>query len=159
MPITSPVLRISGPRITSTPGNLLNGKTTSFTLTCFGSGSSVDAQLGERFARHHFRRDLRPGDAGGFADERHRSRRAGIDFDDVNLVVLDRVLHVHQPADAQGLGQRLRLLFQLRDDLFRQRIRRQRAGAVAGVNAGFLDVLHDADDDRLPVAPLPSRAG
>ncbi len=30
-PITSPVDRISGPRITSTPGNLLNGKTDSFT--------------------------------------------------------------------------------------------------------------------------------
>jgi hypothetical protein len=40
IPITSPVERISGPRITSTPGNLLKGKTTSFTLTCLGSGSS-----------------------------------------------------------------------------------------------------------------------
>ncbi len=41
MPITSPVLRISGPRMMSTPGNLANGKTTSFTLVCFGSGCSV----------------------------------------------------------------------------------------------------------------------
>ena len=40
MPITSPVLRISGPRITSTPGNLLKGNTDSFTDTCAGSGSS-----------------------------------------------------------------------------------------------------------------------
>jgi len=31
IPITSPVERISGPRRTSTPGNLLNGKTGTFT--------------------------------------------------------------------------------------------------------------------------------
>ena len=31
-PITSPVERISGPRIGSTPGNLLNGNTASLTL-------------------------------------------------------------------------------------------------------------------------------
>ena len=41
MPITSPVDRISGPRITSTPGNFVNGNTTSFTEMCFGSGSSL----------------------------------------------------------------------------------------------------------------------
>ena len=33
MPITSPVERISGPRIVSTPGNRANGKTASFTAT------------------------------------------------------------------------------------------------------------------------------
>ena len=32
MPITSPVLRISGPRMMSTPWNRLKGKTLSFTL-------------------------------------------------------------------------------------------------------------------------------
>jgi hypothetical protein len=31
MPMTSPVERISGPRMMSTPGNLLNGKTLSLT--------------------------------------------------------------------------------------------------------------------------------
>ena len=35
----------------------------------------------------------------------------------------------------------------------REVLRRQRAGAVAGVDAGFLDVLHDAaDEDVLAVA-------
>ena len=33
MPITSPVERISGPRIVSTPGNRANGNTASFTAT------------------------------------------------------------------------------------------------------------------------------
>jgi hypothetical protein len=31
-------------------------------------------------------------------------------------------------------------------------IGRQRAGAVAGVDAGFLDMLHDAGDEDVPVA-------
>jgi hypothetical protein len=41
MPMTSPVLRISGPRMTSTPGNLAKGKTTSFTAVCFGGVGST----------------------------------------------------------------------------------------------------------------------
>ena len=41
VPITSPVDFISGPRIGSTPGNLLNGNTASFTLKNLGTISSV----------------------------------------------------------------------------------------------------------------------
>ena len=41
MPITSPVDFISGPSTVSTPGNLMNGKTASFTLTCGGTISRV----------------------------------------------------------------------------------------------------------------------
>ena len=40
MPITSPVERISGPRITSTPGNRAKGKTDSFTEKNPASGIS-----------------------------------------------------------------------------------------------------------------------
>ena len=40
-PITSPVDRISGPSTISTPENLMNGNTASFTETCDGIGSSV----------------------------------------------------------------------------------------------------------------------
>ena len=39
MPMTSPVERISGPRMMSTPGNFANGKTDSFTATCLGTMS------------------------------------------------------------------------------------------------------------------------
>jgi hypothetical protein len=41
IPITSPVLFISGPSTVSTPGNLTNGNTASFTEKCFGQISSV----------------------------------------------------------------------------------------------------------------------
>ena len=42
---------------------------------------------------------------------------------------------------------RLGLALQLGDDLGGERVGRQRAGAVAGVDAGLLDVLHDAGDE------------
>ena len=44
-PITSPVERISGPRIGSTPGNLLNGNTASLTEKYGGTTSPRDALL------------------------------------------------------------------------------------------------------------------
>jgi hypothetical protein len=45
MPMTSPVERISGPRITSTPGNLLNGNTLSLTDVWSGAYLSDDAEV------------------------------------------------------------------------------------------------------------------
>jgi hypothetical protein len=42
MPITSPVLFISGPSRTSTPGNLRKGKTGCFTATRYGAGVRVN---------------------------------------------------------------------------------------------------------------------
>ncbi|RCU61679.1 hypothetical protein SETIT_J024700v2 [Setaria italica] len=41
MPITSPVLRISGPRRMSQPWNFSNGRTASLTDTCLGTTSLV----------------------------------------------------------------------------------------------------------------------
>ena len=41
VPITSPVLRISGPRSVSAPGNLAKGNTTAFTKVSGGSTSSL----------------------------------------------------------------------------------------------------------------------
>ena len=40
MPMTSPVERISGPRMVSAPGNLANGNTLSFTAVCRGTDAS-----------------------------------------------------------------------------------------------------------------------
>ena len=47
MPITSPVERISGPSIVSTPGKRANGKTASFTEMCRGRGVAEGARLRE----------------------------------------------------------------------------------------------------------------
>ena len=51
MPMTSPVDRISGPRIRSTPGSLLKGNTASFTATYGWTHVVVQAELVERLRR------------------------------------------------------------------------------------------------------------
>ncbi len=51
MPITSPVERISGPRMVSTPGNFWNGNTDSLTATCMGQGPVEHLELVQRAAR------------------------------------------------------------------------------------------------------------
>ena len=61
------------------------------------------------------------------------------------------VLHVHQPDHLQRPGHRLGLALDLGDDLVRQRIGRQRARRIAGMDPGLLDVLHDAGDEHVLV--------
>ena len=58
-----------------------------------------------------------------------------------------RELDVHQPLDVERRGQLAGLPLDLLDDLGWQGVRRDDARRVAGVNAGLLDVLHDAADD------------
>ena len=71
--------------------------------------------------------------------------RAGarVGLDHVEDVVLDRVLDVHQPADADARGELLGGGPDLQQVGRAQRDRRQRARRVAGVDTGLLDVLHD----------------
>ncbi len=83
MPITSPVERISGPRMMSTPGNLLNGKTLSLTEKCRGTTSVVQAQFVERLADHDQRGVAGQRHTGRLGDERHRAAGPRIDFQDV----------------------------------------------------------------------------
>ena len=62
-------------------------------------------------------------------------------------------MHVHEPADLERAGELLRLVLEARDRLRRERARRQRARAVARVDTGLLDVLHDpGHDHRFAVA-------
>jgi hypothetical protein len=79
--------------------------------------------------------------------------RAGarVDFQHVDHVlavdVLDGELHVHQAHHVQRPAMAgLALDFVHRG---RQAVRRQRAGGVAAVHAGLLDVLHHAADEGL----------
>ena len=77
----------------------------------------------------------------------HRARGARVDLEHVDVAVLDGVLHIHQAADLERERERARLALEFGDDARAERMRRQRAGAVAGMDAGFFDVLHDADND------------
>src|SRR3546814_17079603 len=84
---------------------------------------------------------------------RSRPAGAGVDLDQVNDAILDRELDVHQAADRQGAGQDVGLTLDLRDDVVRQAVWRQRAGGVTGMDARLLDMLeHDGAHDALALA-------
>ena len=119
MPMTSPVERISGPSTVSTPGKRANGNTNSFTPTCLKS-ALLQLEVGELLAGHDARCDLGDRRADHLGDEGHRARGARVDFEHVDLAVLDRVLHVHQADDVEAERQLARLPLQLLDHLWRR---------------------------------------
>src|SRR5699024_680762 len=63
-------------------------------------------------------------------------------FNDVELIVLKAVLHVHQALNANAFGQSLGGIADFFNILWAQGHRWQGAGGVTGVNAGFLNVFH-----------------
>ena len=73
---------------------------------CSARGASRRQQIRQLLAGHDPRRDLGDRHAGRLGDERHGARGARVDLEDVDLAVLDRELHVHQPDDVERAGQR-----------------------------------------------------
>ena len=101
------------------------------------------AQVGDRLPHRDPGRGLGQLHRRRLGDERHGAAGPGVGLDHVEDVVLDRVLDVHQPADADPRGQLLGGGPDLQQVRRAQGDRRQRAGRVAGVDPGLLDVLHD----------------
>ena len=95
-----------GPSAGSTSGKRLNGSTASFTATCpFATAArsrALGAQLGERRAEHHPRRDLGQRHAGRLGDERHGAAGPRVGLDHVHGGAEHRVLHVDQPAHVEA---------------------------------------------------------
>ena len=119
----------------------------------WSNAARLQLERGERPARHDEAGDFGDRLADHLGDEGHRARGPRVDLEHVNLVALQRILHVHQPADVERQREFARIRLELRDGLRRERARGQRTGAVAGVNARLLDMLHDAGDEhRLAVA-------
>src|SRR5436305_1072019 len=89
------------------------------------------AQACQRLARHDPSGDLgdRPPDRLG--DERHRATGARVDLDQIYFAILDRELDVHQPPDLERQRELARLPLDLRHDVGRKAVGRNRAGAVA----------------------------
>ena len=160
MPITSPVERISGPSTESTmrPSlvlNRLNGSTASFTddrrihrhhrAVLLRQHAGLD-QVADAGAHHDQRRGLRQRDAERLGHERHGARGARVGFEHVEHAGADGELHVEQTAHPDALRDRQGRCAHPVDHVAAQSHRRQRAGGVAGVDAGLLDVLHDAAD-------------
>ena len=111
--MTSPVERISGPSRVSTPWKRANGKTASLTSDVI-EFLQLHIKLGELFARHDARSNLGDWLADSLGDERHGPGGTRIDFDDIDVIFFDRILHIHQATDIQGQ----RHFFGLADQFF-----------------------------------------
>ena len=109
-------------------------------------GKRTQLEAFKQFAGHDSGRDRRDGNSRRLRHERDGSGCSGVDFQQKHFAVLDRKLHVHKPQDVQCLRQHLGLVFDFADDCRFQRMRRDRACAVAGVDACKLNMLHDAGD-------------
>ena len=147
--MTSPVERISGPSTVSTPGKARERKHRLLDADV-GERRLLQAERRQRLPRHDAARDLGDRLADHLGDERHGARGARIDLEHIDLAVLERILHVHQPADVERQRKLGGLRLEPGDRLGRERTGRQRAGAVAGVDARFLDMLHDPRDEHGP---------
>ena len=109
-----------------------------------GGQQAFLAQPGHGRAQHDPGGRLGQRHRGRLGDERHGAGRARIRLQHVQHPAGQGVLHVQQPAHAHAAGDRLGRAPDLGDVLPAQGDRRQRAGRVAGVDAGLLDVLHHA---------------
>ena len=106
-----------------------------------------ELEAGEVLARHDAGRDLGHRQADDLRHERHGTRGARIDLQHIDVAVLDGVLHVHQAADLQRQRELAGLVVERGDGCGLEIMRGQRAGGIAGMNAGLLDMLHDAGDE------------
>ena len=113
----------------------------------------AETELVELPPDHHERPDLSQRLADRLRDERHGARCTRVHLDHIRFTVLDRILHVHQPAHTDLQCELLGRCNDVANRVFRERVRRQRARAVTRMHTGLLDVLHDpADDHTLAVA-------
>ena len=94
------MLRISGPSKGSTSWYILKGKD-GFLDTEVRDGFSAQSHFGEFFPEHDLSGDSRHGDVAYLGDEGHGAACSRIGFKDVDGVLVDGVLDVHQADDAQ----------------------------------------------------------
>src|SRR6266576_962394 len=128
-------------------------------------GAALDV-FGKKFAqlatRHQAGCDLGHGHARGFRNVRHRAGGARIDFKDVDRAAFgaiafrsavrrawDGELNIHQSDDFQSTRQLEGVFAHALQQGLGDIDRGQHARRVARVDAGFLDVLHDAGDDNV----------
>jgi hypothetical protein len=65
----------------------------------------LEAEGGELLPSHDLRGDPGDGEADHLGDEGHRARGARVDLENVDVVVLDGELDVHQPDHVQRAGE------------------------------------------------------
>ena len=114
-----------------------------------GVQAGAVAHVGELLAQAAADSQIDHGHTGDLGNVRHSTGRAGVDLDDIDLAVGDRVLDVHQTGDVQLAGKAAGIIDHGVDLGLGQMLGRVDADGVAGVDTGALDLLHDAGDEEV----------
>ena len=114
------------------------------TTVIFGRNHAFGAQIRDARAHHDARGCLSQWYAGGLGDKRHGAGSTWVGLNDVEDVILQGELDIHQALDANALSEQAGGGANLFNVLWSKGHRRQSTGRVTRVDAGFLDVLHDA---------------
>ena len=101
------------------------------------------------FAGHRRHGDFDHRHLGHFAENRYCPRGTRVDLDDIDCLSVPCVLDVYQTDDVQGFDDLLCVFNQLVDDFLWQAVGRIDGAFVAGVNAGALDMFHDARNQHV----------
>ena len=109
----------------------------------------MEAKFLQRMPHRNLRRNVNHIDVRDLRKEWNGTARTRIHFDDEHLVMRHDELNVEQPFDMQGNGKTLRIVDDRVDHACRQRLRRIDRDTVARVDAGALDVLHDARNHNI----------
>ena len=139
--MTSPVLRISGVRATGAPGKRTNGNTASLTAQIRRRDFAREAELRQLFPSHDARGQLGQRHGDGLRDKGDGARGARVDFEHIQLVVLDGELDVHESNDFQFAREGVGGLPHFVKHRGLERVRRQHHRGIAGVHAGEFNVL------------------
>ncbi len=107
------------------------------------------AQGLQGLAHHDPGSQVHHGYAGDLGDVGHRPAGPGVHLDDVQLPLVDQVLDVDEAPGLQGQRQLLRAVDDGLEHLVADGEGRVDGDGVAGVDAGALDVLHDAGDQHV----------
>lgn len=115
----------------------------------------------QRVPGHHFRGEFRERHAGRLRDVWHGARRARVHLEDVQLVLVDRVLDVDQPDDLGRLRQvdgaaAYPILLALRDDIRRESSLRRNKAENTDCPPGR--TMHGAAPPRRSSAAMPTVA-
>ena len=153
MPITSPVERISGPRTRSASGKRLNGSTASLTATwplVTGGTSRPSARSSARVAPSITRAaTFTSGTPVAFATNGTVREARGFASITNTWLPLTAYCTLMRPRTSRASAMR-RVCSSITPTVSGVReYGGQHAGGVAGVDAGLLDVLHDAADQHL----------
>ncbi len=108
-------------------------------------------ELGQCGTHHHPGCHHRHRHPRGLRHERHRPAGPRVRLQHVDLFVLDGELHVAEALDLKSGCDRPHDLLELVHHRWSKGLRRQGASGVAGMDPGFLHVLHHAADQDLAV--------